>query len=45
MKIEINNRRGYYEVTINGQFYCSADTMREANEEILLLKLANKEVK
>lgn len=25
---------GHYEVHINGKFYCSADTMREATQEI-----------
>ena len=26
--------RGHYEVHINGKFYCSADTWREADNEI-----------
>lgn len=31
---EIKNVRGHYEVYKNGKFFCSADTRKEANEEI-----------
>lgn len=32
--IEIKAVHGHYEVYINGQFYCSADTRAEAEAEI-----------
>lgn len=31
---EIKNVNGHYEVYLNGLFYCSADTMPEAIEEL-----------
>lgn len=31
---EIKNVRGHYEVYKNGKFFCSADTRKEASEEI-----------
>ena len=34
MNIQITPTRGYFEVYINGNFYCSADNMREAINEI-----------
>lgn len=30
----INEEKGHYEVYINGEFYCSADTHKEALREI-----------
>lgn len=27
-------KRGYFEVHINGKFYCSADTWKEASKEV-----------
>ena len=34
MNIEIKPMHGHFEVYINGNFYCSADTMAEAIEEV-----------
>lgn len=34
MNIEIKPVYGHFEVYINGNFYCSADTMAEAIEEV-----------
>ena len=34
MSYKIVPIRGHYEVHINGKFYCSADTWREADNEI-----------
>ena len=34
MSYKIVPIRGHYEVHVNGKFYCSADTWREADEEI-----------
>lgn len=34
MTYKIRPTRGYFEVYINGKFYCSANNMREAIEEI-----------
>ena len=34
MTYNIINRAGHYEVYINGDFYCSADTIIEATKEI-----------
>ena len=34
MNIQIKTTRGYFEVYINGEFYCSADNMREAINEV-----------
>ena len=33
MNYQIKHNNGHYEVYINGKFYCSADTMREAIKE------------
>ena len=38
MNYKIINVKGHYEVYINDQFYWSADTYREAEEEIEELK-------
>lgn len=34
MRYRIVPDRGHFEVHINGKFYCSADTWKEANDEI-----------
>ena len=34
MTPEIRPVRGHFEVYINGKFYCSVDTQREAEDEI-----------
>jgi hypothetical protein len=34
MSYRIIPTRGYYEVYINGRFYCSADNIAEAEKEI-----------
>lgn len=34
MDYEIVSVHGHYEVHINGKFYCSADTLEEAESEI-----------
>lgn len=34
MSYRIIPARGYYEVYINGRFYCSADNIKEAEKEI-----------
>lgn len=34
MTIDIRPIRGHWEVTVNGEFYCSADTFTEAVEEL-----------
>lgn len=34
MNYEIVSNRGHYDVYIDGKFYCSADTMREAAKEV-----------
>ena len=31
---EIKRSRGYYTVYLDGRFYCSADSVREAEDEI-----------
>ena len=33
MSCKIVNNRGHFEVYIDGKFYCSADTMEEAERE------------
>ena len=34
MSYSIVPNRGHYEVHINGKFYCSADTWKEATDEV-----------
>ena len=34
MAFEFEYVRGHVEVYLNGEFFCSADTMREAREEL-----------
>ena len=34
MNYKIINNHGHYEVYIDGQFFCSADTIEEAENEI-----------
>ena len=34
MNIDIRSTRGHWEVTVDGEFYCSADTFTEAVEEL-----------
>lgn len=34
MTYKIQPERGHYDVYINGKFYCSADSWREAENEI-----------
>lgn len=35
MSYQIVQKNGHYEVYINGKFYCSADTFKEALDEIV----------
>lgn len=34
LNFKIEHIRGHFEVTINGKFFCSADTFNEAIEEV-----------
>ena len=34
MTYTIKPNKGHYEVYINGKFYCTADTIKEANQEV-----------
>ena len=34
MNIEIRKKKWYYEVYVNDQFYCSADTLKEAEQDV-----------
>ena len=34
MSVLIENDKGHYIVTINGEFYCTCDTYEEAQEEV-----------
>lgn len=34
MDCQIISSKGHYEIIINGKFYCSADTLPEAEREI-----------
>ena len=34
-EIKVTQTRGHWEVYINGDFYCSADTYNEAMDEVL----------
>ena len=45
MKYEIIDVRGHYEIYINGNFYCSADTYTEAIREINNYPEATREMK
>lgn len=32
--VEIKQEHGHFVVTVNGEFYCSADSMTEARQEV-----------
>ena len=34
MSYQIVSSKGHYEVYVNGEFFCSADTLQEAESEI-----------
>ena len=34
MDIEIRKKKWYYEVYVDNQFYCSADTLHEAEQDV-----------
>lgn len=38
IKIRIERGKGHYKVYANGEFYCTSDNIKEANEEIEKLK-------
>ena len=38
MSISIDNVKGHYVVTIDGVFYCTCDTLEEAEEEVEFIK-------
>lgn len=42
MSYRIVPMNGHYEVHINGKFYCSADTWKEADDEIREYAVKNK---
>jgi hypothetical protein len=44
MRVEAVRKGSHYEVLVDGKFYCSADTLTEAAEEIERLRLENREI-
>lgn len=44
MDYQIITRKGHYEILINGKFYCSADTLPEAEREIEDYENAQREI-
>ena len=40
---EVKNVRGHYEVYINGEFYCSCDTLSEVDEALATYEIEQEE--
>ena len=38
MKIEVRRERDHYKVEVDGEFWCTCDSMREVDEEIEYIK-------